>query len=187
MRTAFLFISALVVGCSATTSETLKVRGQKPVSTEASPLSSAQPLAPVASPPKAWGVAFTRPCVGSLTPPIVSPDGKELAFCGRRFDAQSGAFIDTQSINVGALLAGGRVLSNDYGEQGWTVATRGGKPTSSAAGSYSESLAISPAGKRFIALGVFAIAVNTFGAITFDRAHQFYDNDRTQTVLFQPD
>lgn len=42
-------------------------------------------------------------------------------------------------------------------------------------------------GKRFIALGVIAIAINTFGAITFDRAHQFYDTDRTQTVLFQPD
>ena len=42
-------------------------------------------------------------------------------------------------------------------------------------------------GKRFIALGVVAVAINTFGAITFDRAHQFYDNDRTQTVLFQPD
>jgi len=29
--------------------------------------------------------------------------------------------------------------------------------------------------------------VNTFGAITFDRAGQFYDTDNTQTVLFQPD
>lgn len=42
-------------------------------------------------------------------------------------------------------------------------------------------------GKVFLATGVFAIVVNTFGAVTFDRAGQFYDNDRTQTVLFQPD
>jgi hypothetical protein len=42
-------------------------------------------------------------------------------------------------------------------------------------------------GKRFIVVGVFAVALNTFGAVTFDRAHQFYDGDRTQTVLFQPD
>ncbi len=39
----------------------------------------------------------------------------------------------------------------------------------------------------FYGLLVFAIAVNTFGALTFDRAHRFYDNDRTQNRLFQPD
>ncbi len=42
-------------------------------------------------------------------------------------------------------------------------------------------------GKVFYALGVFALVVNTFGAVTFDRAHGYYDTDRTQTVLFQPD
>lgn len=42
-------------------------------------------------------------------------------------------------------------------------------------------------GWGFGALLAFAIVVNTFGAITFDRAGQFYDTDNTQTVLFQPD
>ncbi len=36
------------------------------------------------------------------------------------------------------------------------------------------------------ALG-FAIVVNTFGAVTFDRAAMFYDDDGTQERLFQPD
>jgi hypothetical protein len=34
---------------------------------------------------------------------------------------------------------------------------------------------------------VFSIAVTLFGAITFDRAWQFYDDDATQERLFQPD
>ncbi|MCA9606940.1 MAG: hypothetical protein KC619_15140 [Myxococcales bacterium] len=34
---------------------------------------------------------------------------------------------------------------------------------------------------------VFAIGVNLFGAITFDRASMFYDDDGTQERLFQPD
>ncbi|NOY91304.1 MAG: hypothetical protein GXP55_08845 [Deltaproteobacteria bacterium] len=42
-------------------------------------------------------------------------------------------------------------------------------------------------GWGFGALLAFAIVVNTFGAITFDRAGQFYDDDGTQTVIFQPD
>ncbi len=42
-------------------------------------------------------------------------------------------------------------------------------------------------GKAFIALTVLAIAINLFGAITFDRAHRYYDKDTTQRVLFQPD
>lgn len=42
-------------------------------------------------------------------------------------------------------------------------------------------------GPGFWALAIFAIAVNTFGAITFDRVWQFYDGDPTQDVIFQPD
>lgn len=42
-------------------------------------------------------------------------------------------------------------------------------------------------GKGFYALLVFAIAINTFGAITFDRVHKYYDGDATQRVIFQPD
>ncbi len=34
---------------------------------------------------------------------------------------------------------------------------------------------------------VFAIVVNTFGALTFDRAWEYYDDDRTQDRVFQPD
>lgn len=48
--------------------------------------------------------------------------------------------------------------------------------------------------KRWLALFAFAIAVNAFGAWTFDRQFvingrriSFYDNDSTQTRLFQPD
>jgi hypothetical protein len=33
----------------------------------------------------------------------------------------------------------------------------------------------------------FAIAINLFGALTFDRAWQFYDDDGSQQRLFQPD
>jgi hypothetical protein len=42
-------------------------------------------------------------------------------------------------------------------------------------------------GKRFVALMIVAIAINLFGAITFDRAHRFYDKDTTQRAIFQPD
>jgi hypothetical protein len=42
-------------------------------------------------------------------------------------------------------------------------------------------------GPLFWALAVFAVAVNAFGAATFDRAWRFYDDDPTQLRLFQPD
>ncbi|MET0284029.1 MAG: hypothetical protein ABW352_06150 [Polyangiales bacterium] len=42
-------------------------------------------------------------------------------------------------------------------------------------------------GPGFHALLVFAIAVNLFGAVTFDRMWRFYDNDGSQNRLFQPD
>jgi len=41
-------------------------------------------------------------------------------------------------------------------------------------------------GLGFKSLAVFAIAVNLFGAITFDRVPMFYDRDPTQRVIFQP-
>lgn len=42
-------------------------------------------------------------------------------------------------------------------------------------------------GPVFYLAMIFAIAVNAFGAFTFDRAGVFYDGDSTQNVLFQPD
>jgi hypothetical protein len=42
-------------------------------------------------------------------------------------------------------------------------------------------------GPGFFLLMAFAIAVNTFGAITFDRMREFYDSDWTQNIIFQPD
>lgn len=42
-------------------------------------------------------------------------------------------------------------------------------------------------GKLFYAAAIFAVVVNTFGALTFDRQWQYYDDDRTQRVIFQPD
>lgn len=42
-------------------------------------------------------------------------------------------------------------------------------------------------GPTFLACAMFAIVVNTFGAVTFDRYPQFYDTDPTQRVIFQPD
>ncbi|MFK7989675.1 MAG: hypothetical protein AB8I08_26895 [Sandaracinaceae bacterium] len=42
-------------------------------------------------------------------------------------------------------------------------------------------------GVGFGLLLAFAIAVNLFGAITFDRAAMFYDDDNSQERLFQPD
>jgi hypothetical protein len=40
-------------------------------------------------------------------------------------------------------------------------------------------------GIAFWVCAVFAVLVNTFGAVTFDRYHQFYDTDPTQEVIFQ--
>ena len=42
-------------------------------------------------------------------------------------------------------------------------------------------------GVAFLSCAAFAILVNTFGAVTFDRYPQFYDDDPTQRVIFQPD
>ncbi|MDB4974800.1 MAG: hypothetical protein JWN48_3141 [Myxococcaceae bacterium] len=42
-------------------------------------------------------------------------------------------------------------------------------------------------GPGFYACLAFAVVVNTFGALTFDRAPRYYDNDGTQNRLFQPD
>lgn len=42
-------------------------------------------------------------------------------------------------------------------------------------------------GKRFALLTLWALLVNLFGAITFDRMERFYDGDASQQVIFQPD
>ena len=42
-------------------------------------------------------------------------------------------------------------------------------------------------GRVFRVLVILAVVINLFGALTFDRAHQFYDDDRTQERMFQPD
>jgi hypothetical protein len=42
-------------------------------------------------------------------------------------------------------------------------------------------------GAAFLACAAFAIVVNTFGAVTFDRYDRFYDDDPTQQIIFQPD
>lgn len=42
-------------------------------------------------------------------------------------------------------------------------------------------------GVAFLCCACFAIVVNTFGAVTFDRFVQFYDDDPTQQVIFQSD
>jgi hypothetical protein len=42
-------------------------------------------------------------------------------------------------------------------------------------------------GVAFLSCAAFAILVNTFGAVTFDRYPQFYDDDPTQQVIFQLD
>ena len=42
-------------------------------------------------------------------------------------------------------------------------------------------------GPGFALLLIWSVAVNAFGAFTFDRAWQYYDRDPTQQVYFQPD
>ena len=42
-------------------------------------------------------------------------------------------------------------------------------------------------GPGFYFCAAVAIVINTFGAVTFDRVHPFYDTDRTQQRVFQPD
>jgi hypothetical protein len=44
-----------------------------------------------------------------------------------------------------------------------------------------------PFGRLFRWLVPVAIAINLFGAITFDRVPRFYDKDLTQRIIFQPD
>ncbi len=39
----------------------------------------------------------------------------------------------------------------------------------------------------FVLAAIFAVALNTFGALTFDRAWQYYDDDDSQQRYFQPD
>jgi len=52
-------------------------------------------------------------------------------------------------------------------------------------------LLLALSGRRFgwgaLSVLVLAIAINTFGAITFDRAQLFYDDDNSQERVFQPD
>ena len=52
-------------------------------------------------------------------------------------------------------------------------------------------LLLALSGRRFgwgaLSVLVLAIAINAFGAITFDRAQVFYDDDNSQERLFQPD
>lgn len=42
-------------------------------------------------------------------------------------------------------------------------------------------------GIGFAVLMAWSIAINTFGAITFDRAGAYYDGDNSQSTIFQPD
>ncbi len=42
-------------------------------------------------------------------------------------------------------------------------------------------------GAAFLGCAALAVSINTFGAVTFDRYHQFYDDDLSQEVIFQPD
>jgi hypothetical protein len=42
-------------------------------------------------------------------------------------------------------------------------------------------------GAAFYTLLVLAVAINLFGAITFDRVPRFYDQDGSQRIIFQPD
>jgi hypothetical protein len=42
-------------------------------------------------------------------------------------------------------------------------------------------------GPGFYLLMLFALAVNLFGAVTFDRVPEFYHQDHSQRIYFQPD
>jgi hypothetical protein len=42
-------------------------------------------------------------------------------------------------------------------------------------------------GPGFAMCAVLAVVINAFGAATFDRSWRFYDNDRTQNRVFEPD
>lgn len=42
-------------------------------------------------------------------------------------------------------------------------------------------------GPGFYLMTAFAVVVNLLGAVTFDRAWEYYDTDSTQNVIFQPD
>jgi hypothetical protein len=101
---------------------------------------------------------------------VLWPKRKSLTMFGLSLAAFAVAFVNLLYQNTGWIQFGYR-FSLDYAVLLFALLALGGRRF----------------GWRFGALLVFAVAVNLFGAITFDRAHQFYDRDSTQKVLFQPD
>jgi hypothetical protein len=101
---------------------------------------------------------------------VLWPKRKSLTMFGLALAAFAVAFVNLLYQNTGWVQFGYR-FSLDYAVLLFALIALGGRRL----------------GWRFVVLLVLAIAVNLFGAITFDRAHEFYDRDTTQKVLFQPD
>ncbi len=101
---------------------------------------------------------------------VLWPKRHSLTMLGLGLAAGAVAFVNLLYQNTGWIQFGYR-FSLDYAVLLFALLALGGRRF----------------GKRFIALLVVAVAVNLFGAITFDRAFRYYDRDSTQRVLFQPD
>src|SRR5687768_12812482 len=99
-------VSAVLLGCGgAVASPPDPERASTAASTSTIPRAAAQPAAP-----RPWGPAFSHVCAGNDSPVLVSPDGKSVAFCSARYDAEAGRYLDESAWGTHALLADGRVL-----------------------------------------------------------------------------
>ena len=73
------------------------------------------------TPPAPWAIAYERLCRGSITRPVLSPDGREVSSCGARFSVDRGRSLGPAPLGVIALLGEGRALVLDYAEVGLAV------------------------------------------------------------------
>lgn len=101
---------------------------------------------------------------------VLWPKRTSLTLVGLNVAAGAVAFVNLLYQNSGWIQFGYR-FSLDYAVLLFALLAIGGRRF----------------GKGFIALMVVAIGINLFGAITFDRAHRYYDKDGSQKVIFQPD
>jgi hypothetical protein len=101
---------------------------------------------------------------------VLWPRRSSLTMTGLALGAAAVAVVDLCYQNSGWIQFGYR-FSLDYAVALFALLALGGRPFS----------------KGFHALLLWAVAVNLFGAITFDRVEKFYDSDASQQIIFQPD
>jgi hypothetical protein len=71
--------------------------------------------------PVPWALVYHRACQDSITPPVLSVDGRTVASCGSLFDVGEGRFTGKAPFSVMAFLPGGRAIVDDLQDGGLTV------------------------------------------------------------------